>query len=59
MNSLKTALTLPPYTRKEEICNIVTAIVLGAFGIYLVVLCFVLSNFSGHMISMDRFSVYG
>ena len=36
---MKNKITLPPYTRGEEICNMVTHIVGGAFGIVALVLC--------------------
>lgn len=59
MDSLKTSLTLPPYTRKEEICNMVTHIVGGAFGIFALVLCLIRSVLSGEMISVVCSAVYG
>ncbi|MBR4288001.1 MAG: hemolysin III family protein [Clostridia bacterium] len=36
---MKTKITLPPYTRAEEICNMTTHIVGGAFGIFALLFC--------------------
>lgn len=40
---MKTKITLPSYSRGEEICNMVTHIVGGAFGIVALILCVIKS----------------
>lgn len=59
MNSLKTPVTLPPYTRKEEICNMVTHIVGGALGILALIFCVIRSTLAGSLTSVISSAVYG
>ncbi|MBR4288555.1 MAG: hemolysin III family protein [Clostridia bacterium] len=59
MNSLKTPITLPPYTRKEEICNMVTHIVGGALGILALIFCVIRSTLAGSLTSVISSAVYG
>ncbi len=55
---MKNRITLPPYTRKEEICNMVTHIVGGAFGILALFLCVIRSALSGSAVSVVSSAVY-
>ena len=56
---MKSSITLPPYTRKEEICNMVTHIVGGAFGILALFLCVIRSALLGSAVSVVSSAVYG
>ncbi len=56
---MKSTITLPPYTRKEEICNMITHIIGGAFGILALVLCVIRSALSGSVVSVVSSAVYG
>lgn len=55
---MRTPITLPPYTRKEEICNMVTHILGGAFGIVALVLCLVRSVLFHTAIAVISSAVY-
>ncbi len=50
---------LPTYTRAEEIMNMVTHIVGGAFGIIALVSCVLLSAFNGNVWGVVSSSIYG
>lgn len=56
---MKTPITLPPYTRREEICNMVTHIAGGAFGILALILCVIRSALNGSAVSVVCSAVYG
>ena len=56
---MKTPITLPPYTRKEEICNMVTHIVGGALGILALIFCVIRSTLAGSLTSVISSAVYG
>ncbi|MBR5295283.1 MAG: hemolysin III family protein [Clostridia bacterium] len=56
---MRTKLTLPPYSRAEEICNMVTHIVGGAFGIFALFFCVIKSALSGNVLGMVSSIVYG
>ncbi|MBQ8533788.1 MAG: hemolysin III family protein [Clostridia bacterium] len=50
---------LPTYTRAEEIMNMVTHIVGGAFGIVALVSCVLLSAFTGNVWGVVSSAIYG
>ena len=52
-------ITLPPYSRAEEICNMTTHIVGGAFGILALLFCFVKSILWGDAWGIVGSVVYG
>ena len=56
---MKEKITLPPYTRAEEICNMVTHIVGGACGIFALLLCAIKACLSGNTWGIVSSFVYG
>ena len=56
---MKPKITLPPYSRAEEICNMTTHIVGGAFGILTLFLCLLKSIISGSSWATVSSAVYG
>lgn len=56
---MRSKITLPPYTRAEEICNMTTHIVGGAFGILALILCLIRATFSGNVWGVVSSAVYG
>jgi len=56
---LKERITLPPYSRKEEIFNMVTHIVGGALGIAALALCVVFSALHQNPWAVVSSSIYG
>lgn len=56
---MRTKITLPPYTRAEEICNMTTHIIGGAFGILALILCMAKSFFVGNAWGIVSSAVYG
>ena len=56
---MKREITLPPYSRAEEICNMTTHIVGGAFGIVALILCVVRSVLSGNLWGIVSSAIYG
>ncbi len=55
----KSKITLPPYSRREEILNMTTHILGGAFGIIALLFCVVKSIFEGTIWAVVGSSVYG
>ncbi len=55
---MQRAITLPPYSRGEEIFNMVTHIVGGGLGIVALVLCVLKSVFAGNVWAVVASSVY-
>ena len=51
--------TLPDYTRAEEIFNMVTHIVGGAFGIVVLVMCVLRASFMGNVWGVVSGAIYG
>ncbi len=56
---MRNKITLPPYTRGEEICNMVTHIVGGAFGIIALLFCVVRSAFHEDLWGVVSSCIYG
>ncbi len=56
---MKTKITLPDYTKGEEICNMVTHIVGAAFGMVALVMCLLRSYLSGSTWGIVSSAVYG
>ena len=59
MNSLKNPVVLPPYSRKEEIWNMITHIVGGAFGILALIFCVVKAALYHSAMAVTSSAVYG
>lgn len=57
--SLKREVTLPPYSRAEEICNMTTHIVGGAFGILALIFCVVRSVILQNSWGIVSTAIYG
>ena len=55
---MREKITLPFYTRGEEICNMVTHIVGGAFGIVALLFCLIKSVLSASWLAAVSSSVY-
>lgn len=56
---MKEKITLPPYSRAEEICNMTTHIVGGAFGIFALFMCLIRTILAGNIWGIVSTSVYG
>ncbi len=56
---MRTKITLPSYTRGEEICNMITHIVGGAFGIVALILCVVKSILNSVELGVVCSIIYG
>ena len=56
---MRSPIPLPPYSRTEEICNMVTHIVGGALGVAALVLCVVRAALRGDVWSVVSSAVYG
>ena len=56
---MRSKIALPPYSRAEEICNMTTHIVGGAFGILALFLCLLKSILCGNVWGIVGSTVYG